>query len=81
MPVTAEVRKEVRSRQEGRCFEKARERGQRTFTLVEQDSTAPETIMEWIRLNLRTAPPNKLRDAFEDALYMIASDIPKKNAD
>lgn len=67
--------------QDGECFRKARERGEQTFTLVEHDPTAPYTILEWIRLNWATAPDAKLRDAFEDALAMRASSIPKRPAD
>jgi hypothetical protein len=52
------------------CFEKAKERGQHTFTLVAQDYTAPEAIIEWIKLNIETAPAEKLRCALEDALVM-----------
>jgi hypothetical protein len=52
------------------CFEKARTRGQQTFTLVAQDLTGPATIAEWIKLNIETAPAPKLRDALEDALRM-----------
>jgi len=52
------------------CFVKARSRGQQTFTLVAQDITAARTIMFWLMENIETAPDEKLRDAFEDALRM-----------
>jgi hypothetical protein len=52
------------------CFEKAIMRGQQTFTLVAQDITAARTIMFWLMENIETAPDEKLRDAFEDALRM-----------
>jgi len=63
------------------CQRKAVERGQMTFTIVEQDKTAPETILAWIFFNLHTAPAEKLRDAFEDMMVMLFSPIDKKNAD
>lgn len=49
---------------------KAKARGQETFTLVAQDRTAPRTILYWIQENFETAPPEKLRNAFERALRM-----------
>lgn len=63
------------------CYDKAVARGQQTFTVVEQDITAPMVILRWIELNWETAPISKLRDAFEDALCMKASKIAKKHAD
>lgn len=63
------------------CAAKAKERGQMTFTLVEQDMSAPLVILEWIKLNWQTCPPEKLRDAFEDALAMKCSPVAKKWAD
>ncbi len=53
-----------------KVYAKARNRGQETFTLVEQDRTSPRTILFWIGENFETAPPEKLRDAFERALRM-----------
>lgn len=73
--------RETAIKMDSECYAKARERGQQTFTLVEQDVTAPKCILEWIRLNWDTAPISKLRDAFEDALCMKASTIEKKHAD
>lgn len=59
---------------------RAKHRGQQTFTLVEQDVTAVLCITEWIKLNIHTAPPQKLRDALEKCIVM--RDFPtKKNAD
>ncbi len=55
---------------DAKCFVKAKQRGQRTFTLVEQDATAVTTIAFWIGQNILTAPPDKLRDALEDAIAM-----------
>lgn len=68
-------------RRDQNCYEKAKARGQLTFTVVEQDASAPETILAWIGLNLLTAPIPKLRDAFETMLAMRASTIQKKSAD
>lgn len=53
-----------------RVYLKAKGRGQETFTLVGQDRTSPRTILFWIGENFETAPPEKLRDAFERALRM-----------
>lgn len=52
------------------AFYRAATRGQRTFTLVEQDRTSPQTICEWIKLNIETAPPEKLTEALETAIAM-----------
>ncbi len=40
------------------------------FLLRALDETAPLIIMDWIRENLFTAPEDKLRSAFEQALAM-----------
>ena len=59
---------------------KAKQRGQRTFTVVEQDATAVKTIAHWIYLNIETAPAAKLHDALESCIAM--REFPtKKNAD
>jgi hypothetical protein len=50
------------------CYAKARRRGQKTFTVVEQDATAVQTIAHWIYLNINTAPGDKLRAALEDCI-------------
>ena len=77
--------KEFAKRMENECHRKAVERGQQTFTVVEQDITAPLTILKWIELQIvmqgNKAPAGKLRDAFEDVLSMLYSDIEKKYAD
>jgi hypothetical protein len=52
------------------CFEKAKARGQHTFTLVAQDYSAPATVIFWILQNIATGSDEKLRCAFEDALEM-----------
>lgn len=68
-------------REDADCYQKARLRGEQTFTLVERDITSPRTIAFWIMENINDASPNKLRDALEDALAMRYSPIPKKFAD
>jgi len=59
---------------------RAKERGQGTFTIVEQDRSAPATICEWIKQNIETAPDDKLIDALETALKFRKFN-PRKNAD
>lgn len=49
---------------------RAKNRGQETFTLVEQDITAVQIIAYWIMLNINQAPEAKLRDALEKCLRM-----------
>ena len=62
------------------CIQKAKARGQMTFTVVEQDATAVETVAEWIKLNARTAPPAKLYEALE--FVLAAREFPnQKRAD
>ncbi len=53
-----------------KCFEKAKQRGEQTFTLVGQDLSSPAVVVEWIKQNIETAPAEKLRCALEDALLM-----------
>ncbi len=65
---------------DSRVHAKAKARGQRTFTLVEQDASTVKTIAHWIYLNIETAPPEKLREALDDCIAM--REFPnKKNAD
>ena len=52
------------------CYEKAKARGERTFTLVGQDRSSPKIVVEWIKENIETAPAAKLREALEAALEM-----------
>lgn len=40
------------------------------FVLRGMDETSPLIIMDWIRENMFTAPEDKLRSAFEQALIM-----------
>jgi hypothetical protein len=49
-------------------FNRAQGRGQQTFTLVEQDRSAVETIAYWILQNIHSAPADKLRNALEICL-------------
>lgn len=53
---------------DAKCFTRAQSRGQKTFTLVEQDASAVKTIAHWIYLNIETAPADKLRAALEDCI-------------
>lgn len=59
---------------------RAKQRGQRTFTLVEQDATAVKTIAHWIYLNIETAPAEKLAEAL-DSCILMRSFSEKKVAD
>ena len=52
------------------CLTKAYD-DERLFVLVTRDNTAPEVVMEWIKLNLRKQPAEKLLEAFECALEMV----------
>ena len=52
------------------CYTKAKALGERTFTLRAQDLTAPSTIGEWIKQNIRTAPREKLIEAIDAAIEM-----------
>jgi hypothetical protein len=49
---------------------RAKQRGQETFTLVEQDITAVKTIAHWIYENIEQASEAKLREALEKCLRM-----------
>lgn len=51
------------------CLEKALD-DERLFVLMTRDETAPDVIMEWIRLNLGKQPKEKLIEALECALEM-----------
>jgi acyl-ACP thioesterase len=53
---------------DSKCYSTARKRGQKTFSLIEQDVTAVRTIAFWIYLNIETCSPEKLRDALEDCI-------------
>lgn len=40
------------------------------FPLVAKDWSSPETICFWLMLNMKSAPEEKLRAAFESAMRM-----------
>ena len=40
------------------------------FVLRGQDVSSPNVVMEWISLNINTAPEEKLREAFECVMAM-----------
>jgi hypothetical protein len=63
-------KQEIDNKSEERCLEKAKMRGDIAFTLVRQDLSSPTVICEWIKQNIETAPPAKLRNALERALSM-----------
>ena len=73
--------KQSARKRDAECFRKAFDKDELTFTVVEHDPTSPKTILFWIMENFETAPAEKLRDAFEGALAMQFSTIPKKRAD
>lgn len=52
-----------------KCIEKAFD-DEKLFILMARDFTAPETVIEWIKLNIHKQPTDKLREAFECALHM-----------
>lgn len=58
------------------CFAKAGD-NEMLFILRAQDSTAPLTVLEWIKLNFETCSNEKLREAFECALEMKNNTIRK----
>jgi hypothetical protein len=80
-PYQGLTNKDANRTRDYQCFEKARAKGEMTFTVVEHDLTSPLTILRWIELNFATCPREKLLDAFHDALNMRDSTIPKKAAD
>jgi len=45
------------------------------FILMGRDSTAPEVVLEWIKLNFRKQPVEKLREAFETAINLVYSEV------
>jgi len=63
------------------CADKARNRNEMTFTVIERDPTSPLTILRWIELNWETAPREKLLAAFSSALNMRDSEVVKRAAD
>lgn len=53
------------------CYDKATP-DEPVFVLRAQDLTSPQVVCEWIRLNIETAPQDKLRQALESALAMAS---------
>lgn len=52
------------------CVQKAKARGDLTFTLVGQDFSSPEVIAYWIMKNIMTCPRKKLVEALDKAIRM-----------
>lgn len=52
------------------CFQRAKLRGQSTFTVVAQDRSAPRVILEWMKENIETCPSAKLYEALSRAIEM-----------
>lgn len=63
------------------CLAKAKERGQLTFTLVEQDYSSPSIICEWIKANIETCPKEKLFEALDKAIRMRDTKVKRKDPD
>jgi len=74
------VEKVSHMRRDYKCAERAKERDQQTFTLVEQDRSSPRTIAFWILENIETCPAAKLHDALEAAVLMRSA-CNRKDAD
>lgn len=51
------------------CIQKAFD-DKRLFVLMTRDETAPEVVIEWIKLNIHKQPEAKLREAFDCAMEM-----------
>lgn len=62
------------------CFQRAKSRGQSTFTLVAQDASSPRIICEWIKENIETCPSGKLFEALSRAIEMRNNPF-RKSAD
>jgi len=60
------------------CLEKAFE-DEMLFVLMARDETAPAMVIEWIKINLRKQPEEKLREAFECAMKMIKTRIVREH--
>lgn len=59
-----------------KCYDKAAP-NEELFVLRAQDESSPEIVLEWVRRNFKTAPNEKLRDAFECAIKMKAFGMAK----
>ena len=62
------------TKQNDRHLEKA-EPGEQLFVLLARDGSAPQVIVEWIKQNLSTQPPDKLREALDCAITMQQTHI------
>lgn len=64
------------------CYEKAKAKGERTFTLRAQDRTSPRVVVEWIKENIENekCPPAKLHEALDAAIAM-RKHFPRKMPD
>jgi len=51
------------------CLQKALPE-ERLFVLMTRDQTAPQTVIEWIKLNIGNQPSSKLHEALDCALEM-----------
>jgi hypothetical protein len=51
------------------CLKKAYE-DEGLFILMTRDSTSPQVVVEWIKLNILTQPPEKLHEALDCAVEM-----------
>lgn len=64
------------------CLKKAFD-DERLFVLMSRDSTAPQTVVEWIKMNIGKQPPEKLHEALDCAIEMqdnCQSFIDRKNS-
>lgn len=66
----AENQREKAKIMDGDCYNRAKKRGDQTFTLVGQDVSSPQTICFWIMMNIESIPAAKAIDALKDALAM-----------
>jgi hypothetical protein len=70
MAIDIEEQKAKAREMDDGCYQRAKARGEQTFTLVAQDRTSPVVICEWIKQNIETCPAEKLVDALMDAIAM-----------
>jgi hypothetical protein len=57
------------TKQNNNCWKNAKE-DEPVFVLRGQDVSSPNVVMEWINLNINTAPVEKLQEAFDCVLAM-----------
>lgn len=51
-----------------KCIQKAFD-DEMLFVLMTRDKTAPSIVLEWIKQNIHIQPEEKLREAFECAIF------------